>query len=123
MCTFTSVSFKLQDEIFSHKQRSKSTDLLKDDSNSHHRKIDDLSLRGSYKTKIYSLYETSMIRFSLMVQELSTNGVKELDKIASKFIWKWTKVPNSTTSGHFCHKKWPEHTAPIRHVRSRSSGD
>ena len=116
----TDISFKLRDEqinniqnthfkflgtyIFSHRQRSQATNLLNGDLKKYLRKVDDLPIRGSYKIKIYSLYVTSMLRFPLMVQDLSTSGLSNLDKVTTKFIRKWTKIPHSTTTGLLRHK-------------------
>ena len=117
----SNISFKILDEeignifhgcfkflgaqIFSHNQRGQVTNLLKDSLQKHLKSVDELPLRGSYKIRIYSMYVTSVLRFPLMVQDVSTNGLKEIDRITTKFLRKWTKLPHSTTTGLLLHEK------------------
>lgn len=98
-------SFKfLGTHIFSHKQKSKSQTLVSNNLKVHLKQIDELPLRGSYKANVYSLYTTSLLRFPLMVQDLSNAAIKELDALVTKFLRKWLKLPNSTTTALILHR-------------------
>ena len=60
--------------------------------------IDDSSLRGEHKLKIYSRYALISMRYHLSVHDIHKTHLDNLDNIARKFIKKWLNIPSHGAS-------------------------
>ena len=60
--------------------------------------IDDSSLRGEHKMKIYSRYALTSMRYHLSVHDIHKTHLDNLDNIARKFLKKWLNIPSHGAS-------------------------
>ena len=58
---------------------------------------DSLPIRGEYKLWIYRNYITSLLRFHLCVDAVSSWSISKLESVATHFLKKWLNLPRSAT--------------------------
>ena len=64
-----------------------------------------LPLRGSYKTKLYSIHLIPKLRFQLGVHDLPSSSLLSMDAIVRIFLRKCNRFPNSTNLDLLLHSK------------------
>ena len=60
--------------------------------------IDNCSLRGEHKMKIYSRYALISMRYHLSVHDIHKTHLDNLDDIARKYLKKWLNIPSHGAS-------------------------
>ena len=60
--------------------------------------IDNSSLRGEYKMKIYSRYALISMRYHLSVHDIHKTHLDKLDNVAKKYLKKWLNIPSHGAS-------------------------
>ena len=60
--------------------------------------IDNSSLRGEHKMKIYSRYALISMRYHLSVHDIHKTHLDKLDSIARKYLKKWLNIPSHGAS-------------------------
>ena len=64
--------------------------------------IDNRPIKG-YKVSIYRNYVVPSSRFLLMVNPISTSGISSIQRMATKFIKKWLRLPRNATQAILFH--------------------
>ena len=73
-------------------------EFLSDKLNKKLQNIDNSSLRGEYKMKIYSRYALISMRYHLSVHDIHKTHLNKLDDIARKYLKKWLNIPSHGAS-------------------------
>ena len=73
-------------------------EFLSDKLNKKLQNIDNSSLRGEYKVKIYSRYALISMRYHLSVHDIHKTHLDKLDDIARKYLKKWLNIPSHGAS-------------------------
>ena len=91
--------------IYSAHQSIQISKLIEQDLINQMKTINELPLRGSYKTELYPIYIIPKLRFQLSVHTLTQTALDNMDKLVRKFIRTWLKIPQSTTFGPLLHRQ------------------
>ena len=114
-------TFKIQDEsvgniknnkfkflgstVFSKNQESNIQAEIQTNLETELKQIDQLPIRGSYRTKLYNIHTTSHLRFLLSIHNLSTSALAKMDTTTRRYLRRWLKLPNSTNIDILFHSK------------------